>query len=43
VTGAESITISDPVTFNLTCTGAGGTASATVGYRAWGRRWLSRL
>ena len=40
VSGAESIVIRDPVTFALTCSGDGGTASSSVSYRARGRRWL---
>ena len=38
--GSESITIRNSVTFTLTCSGDGGTASSSVSYRARGRRWL---
>ena len=40
ITGPQSITINSPVTFTLTCSGDGGSASSAVSYRAWGRRWL---
>jgi hypothetical protein len=42
VNGSDSRTISSPVTFTLTCSGDGGTASSSVSYSARGRRWLER-
>jgi|GEM_PF-1277404 len=39
-TGSESIAISSAVTFTLTCSGDGGSASASVSYGTRGRRWL---
>ncbi len=41
VSGSESIAISGPVTFNLSCSGEGGTASSSVSYTAHGRWWLN--
>jgi len=38
--GSESIAISNSVTFTLTCSGDGGSASSSVSYGARGRRWL---
>ena len=38
--GSQSIVISSSVTFTLTCSGDGGSASDTVSYRTRGRRWL---
>ena len=40
VNGAESVVINDPATYTLPCTGAAGSASQAVSYRAWGRRFL---
>jgi hypothetical protein len=39
--GSEAIVINGPVTFTLTCSGDGGSASGSVSYRARGRRWLN--
>jgi len=38
--GSESIAISSAVTFTLTCSGDGGSASGSVSYGTRGRRWL---
>lgn len=38
--GSQSITINGAVAFTLTCVGDGGSATETVSYRTWGRRWL---
>lgn len=43
ITGSESIVINGPVTFTLSCSGDGGTASASVSYQAQGRRWLQLI
>jgi len=43
ITGSESIVINGPVTFILSCSGDGGTASASVSYQAQGRRWLQLI
>ncbi len=39
-TGSQSVVINSPVTFNLTCSGEGGSVSDTVSYGTRGRRWL---
>ncbi len=39
--GSESIVINGPVTFTLTCSGDGGSASGSVSYQARGRRQLN--
>jgi len=39
--GSESIVINGPVTYTLTCSGDGGSASASVSYQARGRRQLN--
>jgi len=38
--GSESIVINSSVTFTLTCSNDGGSASGSVSYRTRGRRWL---
>ncbi len=38
--GSESLVINDSVTFVLSCSGEGGSVSASVSYQAFGRRWL---
>lgn len=43
VTGSESIVINNPVTFTLTCSGDGGSASASVSYQAGRGRWLDLI
>lgn len=40
--GSETVTITDPVTFNLTCSGTGGSATGSLSYQARGRRWLEQ-
>jgi len=40
VGGAESVVLSGPANFTLSCWGAGGSASQSVSYRAWGGRFL---
>lgn len=40
IAGSESIAISSAVTFTLTCSGDGGSASTSVSYGTRGKRWL---
>jgi hypothetical protein len=39
--GSTLIVINNPVTFTLSCSGAGGSVSQSVSYQARGRRWLN--
>ena len=38
--GAQTMTLNNPATFTLSCSGDGGSASGSVSYQARGRRWL---
>jgi len=40
--GSQSVALNDPATLTLTCVGDGGSASSSVTYTSWGRRWLRR-